>query len=155
MLPVWAFLHFFFAFSYVGSLILAEWNGRAARATEDWAQRASLFQVIYLSSRVSGGGSLFLTGVVGHAYATASNWSMGRDPWMWVVTAAWLVAVAGMYMINVPHARMLASIARTAASGGASEGWASALARWRFGNVLQSLLYLTLLTLMVFRWRSA
>jgi len=154
MTRVLEFLHLFFAFSYVGSLIVAEWNGRAARATEDWSQRSTLFQVIYLSSRVSGGGSLFLAGLLGHAYARPAGWSMGHDPWMWVVTGVWLAALAAMYLISVPHARTLASIARTAAAGGSPEGWASALARWRFGNVLQSLLYLALLALMVFRWRT-
>jgi hypothetical protein len=152
---VWAFLHFFFAFSYVGSLIVAEWNGRAARATEDWSQRSTLFQVIYLSSRVSGGGSLFLTGLLGHAYAATTGWRMGHDPWMWIVTAVWLGALAVLYLVSVPHARSLASIARATAAGGASEGWNASLARWRIGNVLQSVLYLALLALMVFRWRTS
>ena len=32
---LWAFLHFFFAFSYVGSLVVAEWNGRVVRVSAD------------------------------------------------------------------------------------------------------------------------
>ncbi len=155
MARVLEFLHLFFAFSYVGTLIIAEWNGRAARATEDWSQRSTLFQVIYLSSRVSGGGALFLTGILGHGYAVPMGWSMARDPWMWVVTVVWLAALASMYLVSVPNARALASIARTAATGGSSDGWTSALARWRFGNLVQSLLYVAMLALMVFRWKSS
>jgi hypothetical protein len=154
MPSVLEFLHLFFAFGYVGTLVVAEWNGRAARATEDWSQRSTLFQVIFLSSRVGGGG-LFLTGILGHGYAVPMGWSMGRDPWMWTVTVVWIAALLSIYLVNVPKARELATIARTAAAGGSSEGWASALARWRFGNVLQSGLYLSLLALMVFRWRTS
>src|SRR5438067_7211222 len=33
------FLHFFFAFSFVGALVVGEWNARAARRTQSWDQR--------------------------------------------------------------------------------------------------------------------
>ena len=36
LVGLWKLLHLFFAFSFVGSLVVAEWNGRAARATHDW-----------------------------------------------------------------------------------------------------------------------
>jgi hypothetical protein len=43
---VWEFLHLFFAFSFDGTLVVAEWNGRAARATTDWSQRALVLMVL-------------------------------------------------------------------------------------------------------------
>ena len=97
---VWRFLHLFFSFAFVGTLVVAEWNGRAARATTDWGQRAVLFRVI------------------------------------------------------PPAAARLAAAASAAAGGGEAAGFEAALARWRLGNVAMSLLYLVLLALMVFRWRS-
>jgi len=151
---LWQLLHLVFAFSYVGSLTLAEWNSRAARRTEDWSERARLFEIIHVSSRIAGAGSLFVTGLLGHVSAMGSGYRMGQDRWMIVVTVVWLAALAGMFLLNLPLSARLATIARTAAGGGSSEGWASALARWRFANVLQSLLYLVMLGLMVFPWRS-
>jgi hypothetical protein len=151
---LWQLLHLFFAFSYVGSLVVAEWNGRAARATQDWAQRALLFHIVYLSSRIAGAGALFLTGVLGHLTAVTAGMRMAHDRWLWWVTGLWLLALAGMFLINVPNAARLAATARQAAAGGSSEGYTSALARWRFGNVVQSVLYLALLALMVFRGTS-
>jgi len=151
--PLWLLLHLFFAFSYVGSLVVAEWNGRAARATEDWSQRALLFQVSYLSARVAGLGSLLLTGVIGHILSFGEGLRMASDPWMWWVTGLWAAAVLGMLFLTLPNAGRLASISRLAAGGGGSEGYSSALARWRIGGVLQSALYLGLLVLMVYRRR--
>jgi hypothetical protein len=154
MVGVWELLHLFFAFSYVGSLTVAEWNGRAARATQDWQQRALLFQIIFLSTRVGGFGSLVLLGVFGNLNSIVRGYSMRSDVWMWCVNGIWLVAVLGMMLINVPHSGKLVAISRLAASGGSGEGYESALARWRFGNVVQSILYLALLGLMVFPWHS-
>ena len=45
-IEVWRLLHFFFSFGYVGSLIVSDWNSRAARGTEDWAQRALLWNLV-------------------------------------------------------------------------------------------------------------
>lgn len=148
------FFHLVFAFAFVGSLVVAEWNSRAARATEDWTQRAALFHIIYLSSRVAGVGSLFLSGLLGHAAATVAGFRMAHDRWLWIVTVVWLAALLLMFLVSVPKAAELSSIARSAAGGGSSDGWPSALARWRFANVMLSVLYLTLLALMVFSWRS-
>ena len=147
------FFHLLFAFSFVGSLVVAEWNSRAARATQDWAQRATLFQIIYLSSRIAGAGSLFVTGLLGHAAATGAGLKMSQEPWMWIVTALWLLTLMLMFFVNVPLAMRLASLARVAAGGGSSDGWDGALGRWRFANVVQSVLYMAMLALMVFRWR--
>ena len=151
---LWQLLHLVFAFSYVGSLTLAEWNSRGARKTTSWPERARLFEIIHVSSRIAGAGALFVTGLLGHASAIASGYRMGEDRWMIVVTVVWLVALAGMLLLNLPLSARLAAIARGAADGGASDGWASALARWRFANMLQSALYLVMLGLMVFPWKS-
>lgn len=147
-------MHLFFAFAFVGSLVVAEWNGKAARATQDWGQRALLFQIIQLSSRVAGLGSLVFLGVLGHLLSVRLGYSMGSDRWMWLVTVLWIVALFVQALVLLPNVNRLAEISRAAAGGGPSDGFASHLARWRFGNVIQSVLYLALLVSMVFRWRA-
>lgn len=155
MLPrLWEFLHLFFAFSYVASLVVAEWNGRAARATQDWGQRAMLYQVIWLSGRVAGFGALLMSGVFGNLAAMSLGYSMAHDRWFQAVNGVWLVAVVVMVMLTIPNAGKLAKASQLAAAGKPPDGFESAQARWRFGNVLQSLLYLTLLVLMVWHWRT-
>jgi hypothetical protein len=151
---LWRLLHLFFAFSFVGSLVVAEWNGRAARAIQDWSQRALLFHIVFLSSRVAGLGSLLLLGVFGNLLSLRLGYSMRSDAWMLWVNGLWLATIAVTVLLVLPNARRLAEISRLAVSGDQPEGFVSALARWRFGNVLQSLLYLALLLLMVFRWGS-
>jgi hypothetical protein len=151
---LWQFLHLVFGISWVSALVVAEWNGRAARATADWSQRALLFQIVYLVTRTAGAGSLFVAGLLGHVSAVTAGYSMASDHWLWWVTGVWLAAVFVMFLLNVPLARRLADLARVAAAGGASEGWDSALARWRGANVAASVLYLALLLLMVLRWHS-
>jgi hypothetical protein len=151
---VWKLLHLFFAFSYVGSLTVAEWNGRAARATHDWNQRALLLQIVNFSARVGGFGSLVLLGVFGNVLSIRLGYSMKSDPWMWWVNGLWIVSVLSMVFLVVANSGKLATISQSAAAGGSAEGYDRALARWRFGNVIQSVLYLALLALMVFRWRS-
>jgi hypothetical protein len=77
---VWEFLHlFFFAFSFVGTLVVAEWNGRAARATTDWSQRAFLYRIVFLPTRTAGLGSLVLLGLLGRGLAVSRGWRMGAD----------------------------------------------------------------------------
>jgi Na+/melibiose symporter-like transporter len=151
---LWMLLHLFFAFSFVGSLVVAEWNGRAARMSQDWSQRALLFGIVQLSSRVAGFGALILTGLLGNLVAMRAGYRMPADVWMRWVNGLWIAAVLVMILLVLPNAGRLASISRSAAEGGSSDGFASALARWRFGNLLQSVLYLSLLALMVFHWRS-
>ena len=151
---LWEFLHLVFAFSYVGSLIVAEWNGRAARATTDWSQRMTLFQIIHLSSRVAGTGSLLLTGLLGHLVANGYGYSMAKDRWLWIVTALWLASLAVQVLVTVPQSTRLVNLSRAGAAGGDTAGFVPALARWRIGNVARSVLYMALLALMVFPWRS-
>lgn len=150
---VWRFLHHFFSFAFVGTLVVAEWNGRAARATEDWGQRALLFRVIHLSSRVAGLGGLVMLGVFGQLHAVALGYRMSASPWLWWATGLWLAAIVAMTVVVLPAVARLAAVAGTAAGGGEATGYDAALGRWRLGNVLMSLLYLTLLALMVFRGR--
>lgn len=150
----WRFLHHFFAFSFVGSLVLADWNGRAARATADWHQRALLFQLVSLSSRLAGFGGLVLLGVFGNLLSIGAGWSMREDVWMRWINGVWILMLLVMALMALPNAGRLAAIARTAAVGGASQGYDRALARWRFANLLLSVLYVAMLVLMVFRWRS-
>jgi hypothetical protein len=152
--PLWQWLHLLFAISWVGGLMVAEWNGRAARATQSWSERATMFQIVHLSTRGAAAGSLFLAGILGQASATTLGFSMAHDRWMWWVTGLWVLALAGMLLMNVPLSARLTSIARLGAGGAPTTGWESTLARWRFANVIQSLLYLALLALMVLRWRS-
>jgi hypothetical protein len=150
---IWRLLHLFFSFGFVGTLVVAEWNGRAARATEDWGQRAALFRVVHLSSRVAGFGGLVLLGVFGHLNAVALGYRMMASPWLQWVTGVWLAAIAVMVLVVLPAVARLAAAAEAAAGGGAAAGYEAALRRWRVGNVAMSLLYLSLLALMVFRWR--
>lgn len=151
---LWKLLHLFFAFSYVGSLIVAEWNGRAARAVQDWSQRALLFHIVYLSSRVAGLGSLLLLGVFGNVLAVRLGYSMRSDAWIMWVNGLWLASFLVVGLIVLPNAYRLSEASRLAAGGGTPTGYERALARWRFGNVLQSVLYLALLAFMVFHWAS-
>ncbi len=148
---LWDFLHLFFAFSFVGSLVVAEWNGRAARATSDWQQRAMLFQIIHLSTRVAGVGGLGLLGLFGNLQAVWLGYKMSSDHWMWAVNGLWLVAFLLMMFVLLPLSGRLAMLSRQAAAGGSHDGYESALARWRGANVAQSVLYLALLILMVIR----
>lgn len=151
---LWQLLHLFFAFSFVGSLVVSEWNGRAARVTQDWSQRALLFGIVHFSTRIGGFGALLLTGVFGNLASQRLGYRMAEDAWARWVNGLWIVALVVALFVQLPHAARLASISRAAAAGGPADGYASALARWRFGNVVQSVLYLALLVLMVFRWRS-
>ncbi len=148
---LWRLLHHFFSFSFVGTLVVAEWNGRAARVTADWGQRALLFQTVHLSTRVAGLGSLLLLGVFGHLLASATGHRMGADPWLRWVTALWLMAVAVMAFFVLPAASRLAALTGAAAAGGEAPGYDALRGRWRLGNVVLTALYLSLLALMVFR----
>ena len=151
---LWRLLHLFFAFGFVGTLVVAEWNGRAARLTTDWGQRAILFQVVHLSTRTAGLGALVLLGVLGHLMAVALGYRMGADSWLRWVTGVWSAAVAVMALVVLPAAARLAKESRAAAAGGEPAGYDAALGRWRLGSVALSLLYLAMLSLMVFHWRS-
>jgi hypothetical protein len=148
---LWAFLHLFFAFSYVGSLVVAEWNGRVVRVSRDWGTRVALLEIMRLSSRVAGLGSLVLLGVFGNLLAVGLGGSMATDLWLQAVNTLWLLGAAAMAFVSLPAVRRLAALARD--GGGAAGEWERALARWRVANVFQSLFYLTMLVLMVARGR--
>jgi Na+/melibiose symporter-like transporter len=146
-------LHLFFAFSFVGSLVVAEWNGRAARMTQSWSERATLFQIVYLTSRLAGLGSLIMLGIFGNLLAPGTGHRMSSS-WLMLVNGLWIAMLLVTFFIALPNAQRLAEVARGAAQGGADTGFERALARWRFGNVIQSALYLAFLSLMVFHWAS-
>jgi len=154
MTGFWQFLHLFFAFSFVGSLVVADWNSRAARATDDWGQRALLFQIVHLSGRVAGFGGLVLLGVFGNLLSVGKGYSMGADTWMHWVNGIWLAMLVVMVLLTLPNAGRLANGSRLAAGGAEPTGYAQALVRWRIGNILLSVLYVVMLALMVFHWRS-
>ncbi len=151
---IWALLHLFFAFSFVGTLVVADWNSRAARATQDWSQRAALFDIIARASRVAGLGSLLLTGVFGNLLAVNAGYRMATDAWLRWVNGLWLIAVLVLLVVGLPSVRRIVSLARAGAAGGSAEGYDAALRRWRIGNTMLSVLYLGLLVVMVFHWRS-
>ena len=150
----YAFLHFFAAFGFVGSLTVAEWNGRAARATADWGQRAALFDVVARSTRMVGLGPLLLLGVLGNLLAVARGHRMATEVWLRWVNGLWVAAVLLLVWVCLPAAVRLVAIARSAAGGASADGWEPTLRRWRLGNLGSSLLYLALLALMVFRWKG-
>lgn len=148
---LWTLLHLFFAFGFVGTLVLADWNSRAARATDDWTRRALLFDIVGRASRMAGAGTLLLTGVAGNLLAVQLGYRMSTDVWLRWVNGLWLAAVAVQLAICLPAVRRIEGIARSADAA----GWPAALKRWRVGNALLSALYLALLALMVFHWHSA
>ena len=151
MQRAWLLLHLFFSFSYVGSLTVVEWAGRAARNTEDWAQRAMLYDIIRLATRLAGLGSLVALAVFGNLLAVVMGMRFAADNWLRWVNALWIVSFVAMAALSLPGATRLAIVAHIAAAGGGSGGFDRALRRWRLGNVVQSVLYLALLVLMVLR----
>jgi hypothetical protein len=155
MIPVlvWRLLHIFLAFGFVGSLVVCDWNGRAARATEDWPQRALLWGIVRKAAGV-GLGTLIALGVLGNLLSSSLGYRMSADAWPRWVNGLWLAAVIVQGAVVAPGAARLAGLAKAAAGGAAAEGYAQGVRRWRLGNLAQSLLYLSLLVLMVFHWRS-
>src|SRR5205809_7898032 len=77
---LWTLLHLFTAFSFVGSLLLSEWTGRSARATQDWGQRALLFQMAVGAGRAAGFVPLVLTGVFGNVAAVRLGYYLAAVP---------------------------------------------------------------------------
>ena len=147
MLPrLWILLHLFFAFSFVGSIVVSEWTGRAARATEDWGQRALLFGIANRAGRMAGLVPLLLVGVFGNLAAMAMGRRMAQDVWLRWANGLWLAAALVMLAVTLPAA---ARLAKLAGSDGAREDYAPTLAKWRLGNAALGALYLALLVLMV------
>lgn len=150
---VWRLLHLFFAFGFVGTLVVCDWNSRATRATEDWRQRALLWDIVRRAAGV-GLGTLLALGLLGNVLSTMTGYRMSADGWPRWVNGLWLVSVIVQGVVVAPGAARLAGLSKAAAEGGPAEGYAGALGRWRVGNLVQSLLYLVMLVLMVFRWKS-
>jgi uncharacterized membrane protein len=153
------FLHLFFSFIYVGSLVLVEWNGREARRNNDWGTRAVLFRLMYVSSLTAGMGGLILTGAFGNMLAVFSGYDMAHTPWLHAANGLWLLAGLILGFVGIPGAASLARIAREMAAAAEPRKeplreYSRVLTRWRIGNVAQSVLYVVLLMVMVFRWGS-
>ncbi len=151
---LWTLLHLFTAFSFVGSLLVAEWVGRSARATADWGQRALLFRIAVNAGRMAGFIPLVLTGVFGNVASVMLGYRMTSDAWLRWANGLWLAAVLVMALLNLPAATRLASLSRAASGGADPPGYAGFLSRWRFSNVLLSVLYVALLVVMVYGPRS-
>jgi len=155
LLPrLWTLLHLFTAFSFVGSLLVAEWVGRTARATHDWGQRAMLFQIAARAGRTAGFLPLVVTGIFGNVASVTLGYHMSADRWLVWANALWLVAVLLMAFVNLPAAHRLATMAHATTGGAEPPAWAGTLKRWRLTNVLLSLLYVALLVVMVYGSRS-
>lgn len=152
--PFWRLLHLFFAFGFVGSLVVADWNTRGARITSDWAQRSMLFQIVQYSTRLAGFGSLVLLGIFGNLLSISAGYSMKADLWLRWVNGLWIVLLILMALVALPNVAQLVKASQLGALGGEPAGYDRALVRFRFANILLSVLYVTMLVLMVFRWRS-
>ncbi len=163
---LWRFLHLLFGFSFVGALILAEWNGRAARTTTDWSRRAALWGVVRATTQVLGLGALLLLGIIGNLLAVAMGLPLA-GAWMRMVNGLWLVGLLLYLLVALPVSRQLVSTCEAAArepadvpGSGAAEsgagrsaasGYPAALARWRTANILLSIFFVVMLALMVLR----
>lgn len=146
---VWLMLHLYFSFSFVGSLIVAEWVGGIARRAPEWRDRALLYEVLKRSTQWVGLLPLVLLGALGNVVATQSGLRMAADPWLRTVNVAWLLMLIVLAAVGLPSIRRLAALSRAAATGGASAGYESALRNWRFANLALTLLYVAMLALMV------
>lgn len=133
----------------MGSLVVADWNGRAARLSTDWAQRALLWDIVRRSSLVAGLGSLVLLGVFGNLSASAAGLPMS-GAWMMGVNGLWVAGLLVTAAALLPSARKLTALAATTAGGGSAPDYDRVLRVWRLANLAQSLFYLAMLALMVF-----
>src|SRR5262252_11015075 len=146
MIPVlfWRLLHIFFAFGFVGTLIVSDWNSRAARATQDWRQRALLWSIVRRAAGV-GLGTLIALGVFGNLLAPGLGYRFSADTWPRWVNGLWLLGLVIQALLIAPGAARLAGLAASGAEGGSTEAYGAVLKRWRLSNVVQSVLYLALL----------
>ncbi len=150
---LWRLLHFFFAFGFVGTLVVCDWNSRAARGADDWRQRALLWDIVRRASG-AGLGALVALGILGNVVLAMMGYRMSADAWPRWVNGLWLVAVIVQGVMVAPGAGRIAKLAKAAADGGPADAYGGALKRWRIANLAQTLLYLALLVLMAFHWRS-
>jgi hypothetical protein len=170
---LWKFLHLLFAFSFVGALTIAEWNGRAARSMTEWGRRAALWGVVRVTTQVLGIGALVLLGIFGNLLALSFGLPMG-GLWMRVVNGVWLIGLLLYLLAAVPTANRLVTLCEAAARGGSGpageepagsppaphqapgknpegDAYAATLGRWRMANVLLSIFFVLMLVLMVLR----
>ncbi len=132
---LWRFLHLLFAFSFVGAITVAEWNGRAARGTPDWSRRAALWAVVGTTTRMLGLGSLVLLGIFGNMLAVSIGLSMG-GAWMRTVNALFLAGILIYVLLALPAARRLVATCAAAADRTEADGaYAGALRRWRLASM--------------------
>ncbi|OGF23869.1 MAG: hypothetical protein A2V63_08770 [Candidatus Eisenbacteria bacterium RBG_19FT_COMBO_70_11] len=82
------------------------------------------------------------------------GYRMGADSWLQWVNGLWLVTLLVFGLVNLPGAARLARLAIQAAEGKSADGFDPLVARWRIGNMVVTGLFLALLILMVFHWRS-
>ncbi len=150
---LWRFLHLLFAFSFVGAITIAEWNGRQARTTSDWDRRVALWGVVRQTTRVLGLGALVLLGLLGNLLAVALGLPMGGR-WMGLVNGLWLIGVALYLFVALPTVGQLVTLsekALAAPADGTPPGYDATLARWRMAYVLLGIFYVAMLALMVLR----
>ena len=150
---LWRFLHLLSAFSFVGAITIAEWNGRQARATSDWSRRAALWGVVRHTTRVLGLGGLVLLGLLGNLLAVALGLPMS-GMWMGLVNGLWLVGVALYLFVALPTIRDLEALSDKAAAAsveGTPERYDATLIRWRLAYVMLGIFYVVMLALMVLR----
>jgi hypothetical protein len=154
---LWRFLHLFFAFGFVGALTVAEWNSRAARATNDWGRRAMLWSVVRVTTQTLGVGGLVVLGILGNLLAASLALPMG-SAWIGAVNGLWLVALLLLLFLSRPAVARLVATCEAAArtstpdeTAAAAGQYRATLARWRTANVLLSIFYMVMLALMVLR----
>ena len=146
---LWLILHLFFGFTFVGSLVLAEWAGGAARRAAEWRDRALLFDILARATMWAGLVPLILLGIFGNLAAGGIGISMADSPWLRTVNAVWILAVIVLAAVSLPSIHRLAHVSRAATEGDAAAGYDGALRSWRLANVFQTLLYIVALVLMV------
>ena len=159
MLPrtVAEYLHILFGFVYVAALLASHWNTLAARRTKNWAERGAFFELNRRLSLVFSLPSLIGTGIVGNLLAMQLGYRMGENRSLQIVTGLWLVLLVLVLAIDIPLSSRLAMQSRAAAgatNGGEPVDWNASLGRWRLGNGLQLVVFVTLLWFMVTTWKG-
>ncbi len=159
MLPhhVAEYLHLLFAFVYVAALLASHWNTLAARRTTSWAGRGGFFELNRRLSLVFSLPALIGTGIVGNVLAMQLGYRMSENRGLQIVTGLWLVLLVLVLAIDVPLSSRLALQSRAAAgatNGGEPVDWNASLGRWRLGNGLQLVVFVTLLWFMVTTWKG-
>lgn len=151
---LWTLLHLFTAFSFVGSLAVAEGVSRATRASKDWGQRALLFQIAKRAGLMAGFIPLVLTGILGNVASVTRGYHMATDVWLRWSNGLWLVAVLVMAFLNLPAVYRLAAQSSTASGDSEPAGYAASLGRWRVSNVMLTATYVAMLVVMVYGPRA-